>query len=94
MNATAMIKALLIAAKLEERWEVMRRLHGERWESVVVEYEPYIRSRMKADACDILPAALTLGTILSDAGECPNTLFAVAVELMKREERTEKAILK
>lgn len=74
-----------ILFKLEERWELYRRVRGDKWPSIVESYEKYIRARMAADSCELLPAALTLGKILSAAGENPNELFAAAVEILKRE---------
>jgi hypothetical protein len=77
-----------ILFKLEERWEFFRKLRGDRWPGIVADYEKYIRLRMAEDKCDVLPAALTLGRMLSDGGNDPNELFASAVEIIKREDGT------
>lgn len=74
-----------ILFKLEERWDLYRRLRGDKWPAIVADYEKYIRARMAADSCDVLVAALSLGKMLSAAGENPNELFAAAVEILKRE---------
>lgn len=74
-----------ILFKLEERWELYRRVRGDKWPSIVADYEKYIRARMAADGSELLPAALSLGKMLSDANENPNELFAAAVEILKRE---------
>lgn len=79
-------KQITILFKLEERWEFFRKLRGARWAGIVSDYEGFIRHHMAAEKCDVLPAALAVGKILSDAGKDPSELFAAAVEIVKRED--------
>jgi hypothetical protein len=81
-------QAITIMFKLEERWEFWRNIKGDQWPKIVAEYETYIRKRMAEDKCEILPAALELGRMLSAGGHDPNELFAAAVEIIKREDGT------
>ena len=78
---------ITILYKLEERWELFRKLRGDRWPEIVADYEKYIRKHMTDDG-EVLPAALAVGKLLSDAGHDPSELFAAAVEIIKREDGT------
>ena len=76
---------ITILYKLEKHWDFFRRLRGDKWPAIVADYEKYIRANMIAGG-EVLPAALVVGRMLSDAGEDPSELFAAAVEIIKRED--------
>jgi len=85
-------KEINLLFDLEKRWEFYRDLRGNKWQGIVADYEKYIRFHMKEDNCNVLAAALKLGKILVDGGNNPNELFAVAVEIIKREDNLNIAI--
>ena len=80
-------KAISSMFKLMDNHKVYSRLYGDGFSAKVEEWEPIFSKHAQALGTDgILETAIDMGKIISDQGQNPGLMFAVAVELINRKE--------
>jgi hypothetical protein len=70
-----------VAVKLESALQTMKRLHGDKWEERAAPYRAVLNDVIGVEGCSVLEAALLIAKAMSDAGEMPVMLLAVAAEM-------------
>lgn len=75
-------KQIVIAAKMVELRDTMKRLYGERWTAVIAPYRQMIAGAMEGSGdSNPLSAVIPLAKDMSDKGHNLTLLIAVAVEM-------------
>lgn len=75
------MKAARVAVKLESALCTMKRLHGDKWSERAAPYRAVLSGVIASEGCSVLDAALPIATAMSNAGESPVMLLAVAAEM-------------
>jgi hypothetical protein len=70
-----------VAVKLETILQTMKRLHGDKWDEMAAPYRAVLNGVVGTEGCSVLDAALPIAKAMSEAGESPLMLIAVAAEM-------------
>jgi hypothetical protein len=76
-----MMQAVKSAIKLESALQTMKRLHGDKWDEKAAPYRAVLNGVIGTVGCSVLEAALPIAKAMSEAGESPVMLLAVAAEM-------------
>lgn len=76
-----LMQAARVAVKLESALQTMKRLHGDKWDEKAAPYRAVLNGVIGTEGCSVLAAALPIAKAMSEAGESPVMLLAVAAEM-------------
>ena len=76
-----MMQAARVTVKLESALQTMKRLHGDKWAEKSAPYRAVLNGVIGTEGCSVLEAALPIAKAMSEAGETPVMLLAVAAEM-------------
>ena len=81
-----------VAVKLESALQTMKRLHGDKWDEKAAPYRAVLNGVIGTERCSVLEAALPIAKAMSEAGETPVMLLAVAAEMCNANTTGEAAL--
>ena len=76
-----LMQAARTAVKLEAALQTMKSLHGDKWDERAAPYRAVLNGVIGTEGCSVLEAALPIAKAMSEAGETPVMLLAVAAEM-------------
>jgi hypothetical protein len=82
LRCGGLVRAVRISDDLLRTRNTIKQLLGSKWEERVAEYRPYIEARMTRMKTDnVIECVLPLAKSMSDAGDSPLVLLAIACEM-------------
>ena len=74
-------KAARTALQLEAALSSMQHMYGDKWDERAAPYRAVLNGVIGTEGCSVLEAALPIAKAMSEAGETPRMLLAVAAEM-------------
>ena len=80
-----MMQMARTVVQLEAALQAMKRLYGAKWGEKSALYRTVLHAAIRWERCTVLQAAIPLAKHMSDAGENPVMLLAVAAEMCQEQ---------